>query len=313
MKFNHRQIVIIKIGESEGFTIVEMVVAIVVSSILAIGIVNFITDSAQGMESAAIRNRLAAAGQVAVQQLSSELHNALPNSIRVTPLSGANQCIEFVPVRAATTYINPPFGGGGGTVFDVVDFLPSQHAVSGGWAVIYPRDQDELYDGDNGAYANWPDFPFSGPIEEIDNIADSASPDQSTVTLIASHRFNRRSPSDRFFVVEQPVSYCVKGDKLYRYTDYGFFTNQEDEEEHPVNCIVTDPDRCLPNYAAGPARKKSLVVDSLDNANGGSPITPFSITSQSLTRNSLVAIEFKFLAGGDSIRINHEVLTRSVP
>lgn len=302
---------------SSGFTIVEIILAIVISAILAIGVVNFIAGSAEGIESAAARNRLAAAGQVAIQQLSSELHNSLPNSIRVTSASGGDQCIEFVPVRAATTYIDPPFGGSGGSVFDVVDFQPSQHGVSGGFAVIYPNNQSQLYDGDNGAYANWPDFPFRGPIEEIDNIADSGSADQSTVTLKVKapdtdHRFSGRSPNERFFVVEYPVSYCVKGNKLYRYTDYGFFRNQTDEEESG-SCVVTDPDRCLPNYAAGPGRKKFLVTDSIDNYNGGSPITPFSVGAQTLSRNSLVAIELRFVVNGEEIRLNHEVLTRSVP
>lgn len=294
-----------------------MVLVILVSSILAIGIVNFISDSALGIESAATRNRLASAGNVAVQQLSSELHNALPNSIRVTAHVNGDQCIEFVPIRAATTYINPPFGGGGGTAFDVVDFIPSQLGVSGGYAVIYPDVQSELYDGDNGGdYNAWPDFPFRGPIEAIDNIAEgSVVDDLSTVTLTESHRFGRRSPSERFFVVDQPVSYCVKGDKLYRYTDYGFFATQTAMEESPPGpvCVVTTPTPCLPNYAAGPDRKKFLISNNLDNANDGDPIIPFSITSQSLTRNSLVAIEFKFLADGEYIRINHEVLTRNVP
>lgn len=316
MKSYRRQQVFIEAGKSSGFTIVELVITILISSIMAIGVVTYIADSAQGIESAANRNRLAAAGQIALQQLSSELHNSLPNSIRVTTPSNGNQCIEFVPVRAATTYINPPFEAAGGTVFRVVDFLPSQHGVTGGYAVIYPNNQSQLYDGDNGAYINWPDFPFRGPIEAISSIADADAmlyPDQSTVTLAVSHRFRQRSPNDRFFVVEQPVSYCVKGSKLYRYTDYGFFRVQTAQEEVNPGCVVTTPHRCLPNYAAGPGRKKFLVTGSIDNANGGFPITPFSVGAQSLTRNSLVAIELRFVSNGESIRLNHEVLTRSVP
>lgn len=291
-----------------GFTLIEMVVAIVVSSIMAMGIVTYISDSASGMQSSASRNKLATAGQIALQRLSFELHNALPRSIRATGAAGnGDQCIEFIPVRAATTYINPPFTGGGGTTFEVVDFIPSQHGISGGFAVIYPNNQSQVYDGDNGASSGWPNFPTRRPIQEIANIADSSSADQSTVTLVKNHRFNRRSPSERFFVVENPVSYCVVSDKLYRYANYGFYTSQVSVEEETGVCEVANNDRCLPNYADAP--NKMLITNNIDNTG----LTAFSISGQSLTRNALVAINLNFTDDGDSIILNHEVLTRSVP
>lgn len=295
--------------KQRGFSLIEMIVAIVVSSILAIGLVGYIGDSVDGFTTTANRNQLASSGRVAIDRLAFELHNALPNSIRVTSANAAGeQCIEFIPVRASTTYINPSFRGGGSSSFDVIEFNPLQQGATSGFAVIYPNRQNQLYDGDNGPSANWPDFPTRRPIQEISSITDSASPERrSTVTLVKNHRFQRRSPFQRFFLVDEPVSYCVVGDKLYRYTNYGFYTNQVDVEEEAGVCEVANNDRCLPNYAAAP--DKMLMTDSINNTG----LTAFAILDQSLRRNSLVSMEFNFERDLDSITLNHEVLTRSVP
>lgn len=292
----------------QGFTLIEMIAAIVVSAIIAIGVVDFIGRSVEGFDSTANRNQLASAGRTAIDRLAMELHNALPNSIRTsTAAPGGDQCIEFIPVRASTTYINPPFTGSGSTSFDVVDFVPTEHGVSGGFAVIYPDRVNELYDGDNGAPGGWPNFPARGRIQEISSIADSAAADQSTVTLVKTHRFDRRSPNDRFFVTEEPVSYCVSGSKLYRYSNYGFFQSQTDQEESPGTCEIASSDACLPNYSAAP--DKRLITDSIDNTG----VTTFSVGSQTLTRNALISIQLSLTSNGDVVNLKHEVLTRSVP
>lgn len=291
-----------------GFSLIEMIVAIVISGILAIGIVNFIGDSVNSLTVSSSRNKIATSGRIAIDRLAMEIHNALPNSIRATTATaGGDQCLEFVPVRAATSYINPPFTGGGSTTFDVVDFTPNLHGATDGFAVIFPNRQSQLYDGDNGASAGWPNFGNRGPIQEITSIADSASADQSTITLVKSHRFRRRSPSQRFFVVEEPVSYCVVGENLYRYTNYGFFTTQVTQEEEATVCEKASDQRCLPNYAAAP--DKMLITNNVDNAG----LTAFTVSAQTLRRNALVAIQFQLTANGDSLILNHEVLTRSVP
>lgn len=303
--------------QSHGFTIIEVVVAIIVSSILAVGVVSYIADVTTSVEAASNRARLASAGRVAIQRIAAELHNSLPNSIRTTTATaGGDQCIEFVPIRAATNYINPSFGGSGSSSFDVVDFQPDQEGVSGGFAVIFPNRQNLFYDGDEGGSASnsastWPVFPNRRPIQEISNITSGSAANLSSVNLVTTHRFRRRSPNRRFFVVDMPISYCVVGDKLYRYTDYGFFTSQVSQEEESGVCEITatDSDRCLPDYDAGPGRIKHLIADSIDNTG----ITAFTVGSQTLTRNSLISITLNMTGDGDSVQINHEVLARSVP
>lgn len=312
-KYAHSPSGIPFISRETGFTLVEMILAIVVSAILAAGIVEFIGRSVEGLDSSSNRNQLASAGRTAIDRLALELHNALPNSIRATTATaGGNQCIEFIPVHAATSYINPSFRGSGSSSFDIVDIYEEGGVIypsttPAKYGVIYPNRINLLYDGDNGTSTGWPNFPSNLPIQEITSIAASGTADQTTVALVKSHRFRRRSPNLRFFVVEDPISYCVVGDKLYRYTNYGFYASQVSQEEESGVCELALDQRCLPNYAAAP--DKMLITNNINNTGQ----TAFTIGAQSLRRNSLVAIEMNFTSDGDVVRLSHEVLSRSVP
>jgi MSHA biogenesis protein MshO len=291
-----------------GFTLIEVVVAILISSVLAVGTVSFISRTVDGLDTTANRNQLASAGRTVIDRLSLELHNALPNSIRT---AGGGQCIEFIPVRASTTYVNPAFSGSGTSSFDVIDFaennavfLPT--APPALYAVISPRNINQIYDGDNGVAALPPVFNNRRPVQAISSIVASGTASQSTVNLATAHRFNRRSPKERFFVVTQPVSFCVVGSNLFRYSNYGFHQTQTVVEESG-SCDASTANRCLPNYENhSTAPNKALVVDSISAAS-------FSVGNQNLARNSLVSIQLNLSAGGDSISLKNEVLTRSVP
>lgn len=301
-----QKITIYHMQKANGFTIIEMIAAIVVGAIIAVGIVDYIGNSLEGIDSAANRNRLASAGRTAIDRLAMELHNALPNSIRVEYVSDTDQCIEFVPIVGATVYIDPPFTGSGGTSFDVVQFDPDLNGASSGYAVIYPNLASEIYDGNNGSSGTWPNFPTRGPIESLTSIA-SGGANISTITLSKSHRFNRRSPNERLYIVSDPVSFCIKSDKLYRYTNYGFYDVQTTVEEQASICEVASNDRCLSNYSASP--DKMLITDHINNAS----LTAFAVTAQSLNRNALISINLNFESDGDVVRLSHEVLARSVP
>jgi MSHA biogenesis protein MshO len=289
-----------------GFTIIEMVVAIVVGAVIAIGIVDYIGRSVEGIDSAANRNQLASAGRTAIDRMAMELHNALPNSIRAMYVSDNDQCIEFIPITGATVYIDPPFTGSGGSSFNVVQFEPDLNGASDGYAVIYPNLTSEIYDGNNGASGLWPNFPSRGPIEQLTSISTGGT-NVSTITLTKSHRFNRRSPNQRLYIVSDPVSFCIKSNRLYRYTNYGFYDSQTTVEEQATVCEVASNDRCLPNYSSSP--DKMLITNNVNNAS----LVAFTVTPQSLNRNALVSINLNFESEGDVVRLSHEVLARSVP
>jgi len=294
--------------KNAGFTIVEMIASIVIASVLAVGVVQYIGDAVEGVDSTANRNQLASSGRAAISRLAMELHNALPNSIRVRYVSANDQCIEFIPVIGSASYINPPFTGAGDNTFDVVQFDPDLNGTSEGYAVIYPSNIAELYDGNNGASSLWPNFPTRGPIEKITSIAAGGT-NISTITLTKNHRYSRRSPNERLYLVADPVSYCVKTDKLYRYTNYGFYDVQSSTEEQSGVCQVALNQTCLPNYTTAP--DKMLITNNIDNASAA--ITAFNVTAQALNRNALISIDLNFASDGDVVRLNHEVLSRNVP
>lgn len=272
---------------SRGFTLIEMVTTIIIASILAVGIVTYIADSAEGFLSSSNRSRLAGSGRAALDRMTLELHNALPNSVRVTAAElNGDQCLEFIPAIKATTYINPSFSAGGASTFDVIDFNPLTTYASPAniYAVIYPINTADLYN-----YAD-----DVGPLALIDSISDpNGSDGEMTVTLDAAHRFSKRSANNRLFLVDQPVSFCVVADKLYRYSDYGF---------ESVQCT---PATCLPSTLP----ERALLADSIDNAGA----TAFSVEAATLRRNAIVSFAFTLASQGDTVRLNHEVLTHNVP
>jgi MSHA biogenesis protein MshO len=271
--------------QSGGFTFVELVVTILVGAIMTTGIIRYIADSVDGFAATSARNKLASSGRTVVDRLALELHNAVPNSIRVSAVSpGGDQCLEFVPFIAATSYLTAPFTGSGAAQFDVIDFNPSLIVGPGAglYAVIYPINTQALYLGGS-----------PGPIALIDEISDPNILDgRVRIALDASHRFSRRSPVERVYIAETPVSFCVVGGLLFRYQGYGFLSVQ------PSPAL-------LPSAAPG----RALISNRLDSVG----VTAFSILEPTLRRNAIVSLEFNFVDLEDTVRLKHEVLIRNVP
>ena len=271
-------------GRLRGFTLIEMVVTLMVSAIMAVGVISYIGDSISGFSASGQRSRLAAAGRIAVDRIAMEIYNAVPNSVRAQ-----GQCVEFLPTAAATSYIDAPFYAGAESSAGA-DSFQAVHPTGGElaeavYAVIFPINTESVY-----AAAN------PGPLGAIEAVDESLLAEgRVTIELAQAHHFNRRSPLDRLYLAAQPVSFCVDNGLLFRYQNYGI---------HQDQCGPDTPD-CLPSQLPD----RMLISGPLDNTG----LTAFRVDSATLRRNALVTINLNFADQDDIVNMRHEVMSRNVP
>ena len=191
---------------SHGFTLIEMIIVIVILGILSVGSVRFISQSTQGVIDSAERQRVASIGIIAMEKLSRELREALPNSIRV---DGSGECIEFVPIAGGSQYTDIPILTTSTTIMAVKTNYASSLNTTYDRIAVFPASLSQVYGGAD-----------PGPISSLINTITGT--DEETITLSSNHQFLVDSPQRRFFIVKDPVTFCYSGGILFRYKNYGF-------------------------------------------------------------------------------------------
>ncbi|MBI1423917.1 MAG: prepilin-type N-terminal cleavage/methylation domain-containing protein [Gammaproteobacteria bacterium] len=186
-----------------------------------------------------------------------------------------NNCIEFFPTLGGSIYQTLPVDTAAAS-FTAVDF--SLLGSSGtDYVVVYPYDAAALY-----AAAN------PGPLVAYSGKAGSPT---ATVSLAAAHQFSHQAPQRRFYVVSAPVSYCIVGTDLLRYQNYG------------IHAVQSAP----PGGGSS-----TLLAQDIQTSDGVVTVTPFTYTPGTLRRSGVIALDFRFLIGGEWIRLTHEVHIQNV-
>lgn len=260
-----------------GFTLIELVTVIIIVALITAGGTQFISYAAEAYLVSNLRSVAAGRGEIAAEKIARELRNALPYSARSN-----NQCVEFIPVTAGSTYISLPTTTAAAS-FQSIPMSPTQASASGR-AAVYPVSTADLYNLSN-----------PGPISDT---ATLSAPDVSnvvTVTLASDHQFTAGSPTQRYFLISAPISFCRDASILYRYQNYGFNAGQ-----------------LLPAALPNTVPNRQRISDSMDAS-----VVPFSVSAAGLQRNAIVAMDLLFSITSnqetESIRINHEVQLRNIP
>ncbi|WP_115720050.1 PilW family protein [Gallaecimonas mangrovi] len=276
--------------KARGFTLVELVAVIVVMGIVALGSYGYLRFGSQLYGDTVARAHTLSQGRFAVERLTRELRNAVPNSVRV---SSDGSCIEFVPIAAAVRYFDAPVAPDSGNTIKVVWVDPAGTTPSSGdaidwnsdffgtslWAMLNPTQSSQIYSPDDSD-------------RRVMALASSAYVDDGyyLLTLASTTSFAKDSPSMRLYLGGQPVSFCQVGANLYRYENYGFIASQ------PL------PSTGLTNG--------QLMAQQL--ASSSYPL--FRYDSAVLTRNAVVHILLKFQSvGEDDLFFNLEVHQPNVP
>ncbi len=212
----------------------------------------------------------------AIERITRELRNALPNSLRVTAASDY-QCLEFVPIVASSSYLELPFSSD--LASDSGSLMPPSTAINrADKLVVYPLTASQIYAsspaGSTGRMFNIKSFAEDGSVEFERDV-----------------QFAQASPKQRYFVVSDALSYCFfSSGEIRRYSGYGLLTNQ------PAPSVMGD----------GVLMAESLVNNILLQP-------PIALTPSSLINNAVVQLSPKFEVNGQSFQYQHQVQVINVP
>lgn len=255
-----------------GFTLIEMIVVILLVGLLAGILFMTLRGPMQAYIDTERRARLVDVAETALQRMTREIRLALPNSIRVS----GGTAIEFLRTLDGGRYRDQ---GAGRLKFntsaDTFDFLgplnQCANILAGGAAqaacMVAPRTAHCMVvhnTGQVGADA------YAG-----DNIAAITAVDCGASTMSFNlgpiiTRFPNRSPRQRFFVVDTPVSFICTGSTITRYAGYSI------QGAQPVppgggsaNLLVNQVANCSFSFDPGSATRAALVTVTLSITDPG--------------------------------------------
>ena len=270
-----------------GFTLIEMIVVIAITAIIAGVVAVFIKLPVQGYVDSARRAEMTDIADAALRRMGRDLSLALPNSVRITD-SGAT--LEFLLTRTGGRYRAAPDATGAG---DILDFSTSDKSfdqfgpfATGTGQTIVAGDKLVVYNlGIPGADA------YAGDnITPISGTAAGSLLNENKINF-SSKQFPLESPGARFQVVEGPVTYAcdTTTGKLTRYWGYPIAATQ-------------------PNAAslAGSGASNALAATNVSGC-------VFDYTPGVTARSGVVALTLKITESGESAQLYHEVHVTNVP
>jgi MSHA biogenesis protein MshO len=273
---------------SAGFSLIELVVTIVISTVVVSFVSMFISGPVQGYMDQSRRAGLVDAADTALQRLSRDVRRALPNSVRVTSAAGV-VALELLGTVDGSRYRAQPPGGAA----QILDFAgpDSEFDVTGEFTrVDKPFSSTGFYlaiynVGVAGADAYELLNVITPPLTRID-IAATATPGVDHVTLSQPFRFAYSSPTQRVYLVDGPVTYLcdsING-TLTRYHGYAIVANQSVRDSHAelVGDGATDSlmanqlSACAFTYSAGTAERAGLVSLAITVSSQGETVSLLS-------------------------------------
>lgn len=274
--------------QPRGFTLVEAVIVIAITGILAAIVTRFIVQPVQLYLATQARAQLVDVADNALRRMACELRLALPNSPRV---SSSGLSLELIPVTSVARYktegTDPLQFGTVDTSFDIVG--PALTLGSAQQLVFY-----NLGPGITGSDAYAANSSATEQSNSNRRTATNAAGSATTITMssLAGLPIGDFSAPYRVFAVDPPVTYrCdIAAGTLTRYSGYGFQATQPDPPSSGTSSVLaTGVTACSFTYdAAVFAMRAGLVSLQLSLATS----TP---------------------SGTESITLHHEVHVDNLP
>lgn len=229
-------------SHSAGVTLIELAITIALVGILAALIVQFVAPVRSYIDSSR-RAALADTADTALRRIGRDVRLALPNSVRVTTVSGVTY-LEFLLVRTGGRYRyeagtatdcggtlaeDALTFGAADTCFTTIGSIPNSTDVTpNDFVVVY-----NLPTGTDKADAYQHKTLGTTPCGSACNKSQIEAPLPAAATggdkiTFATNTFTYESPGRRFFIIEGPVTYACNpaAGTLTRYSGYAIAAAQ---------------------------------------------------------------------------------------
>ncbi|PSW04555.1 PilW family protein [Photobacterium lipolyticum] len=184
---------------SQGFTLIEIIMSLIVLSVISVGIGSYLQLGAQGYIQNRDREQLQSLARFAAERISRELRHAVPNSLSV---SDDNKCITFTPIEYAGFYTNQTL-----EEIETLEGVMSGSVegkdakVTNRRLVINPVRMADLTSASRSA-----------AIKEVAGIQPW------TISFNNKTTFASESASGRFYIYGIDARFCISGNRLTRAT-----------------------------------------------------------------------------------------------
>lgn len=245
-----------------GFTLVELIIVIVISGILAGALTNFIVLPIQGYTDMARRATLVNAADNALQRMARDVHQALPNSIRTN-----GTALEIINVVDGGRYRNDPPPGSDLTKLLEFTTADTEFNLLGQFLSI----TRPYYSASNRLVIYNVGVPGANAYEGTNvisspgiSIATDTDPTEDHITLDSGVMFSYPSPTQRIYMVDTPISYQCVGNNLTRYTGYPLQPSPQPTSFTTAGALVTDQvSACTFTYQPGTPQRAGLLTLTL--------------------------------------------------
>ena len=259
-------------SRERGVTLIEMVIVISITAIIAGAVSVFISRPVEGYADAARRAEMSDIADTALRRITRDLRTALANSIRITCVpsgcpAGSVYYLEYLQGSGGGRYRTEKDSSGAGlpldftapaASFDVIGTMPA--LAAGDSIVIY-----------NLAYSGTTANAYVGDNRALVNVGASTA---TTIALNAATHFPFSSPGKRFNVIQYAVTYACNQTtgQLRRYWGYGIVDPQPIPPAGGSNALLaSNVAACSFTYApTGVAQRMGVVTLTLKIAESGS-------------------------------------------
>lgn len=275
-----------KSNHTPGFTLIELVITIALSTIVVGFMAIFIAGPVDAYTDQVRRAELVDLAENSLRRIARDIRRALPNSVRLNS-AGSVVALELINTVDGARYRDRPPPGNPSKRLRFTAADDAFNSIGGFRNIAQPFSSNTHYlsiynVGVPGADAYELANVITPPGTQIDIDADT-TPGEDNVRISPAFKFEFASPGQRVFLVDGPVTYLCDGaaGTLVRYSNYTVTSDQADRNSAAellgagadATLIANRVSNCSMNYAPGTAQRAGLVSVALAVTDTGETVS----------------------------------------